>query len=269
MSTSSEPEDEAGQAFVPADPPEPAETPALDPHGFDLADYEWVPVLRKPRKDGWTPRRQMDFIATLAETGCVADAARAVGMSERSCYRLRRESPRFAAAWQAGIAHAAGRLVDLAFDRAILGSDEPVFDKEGHRVDRRRRHNDRLLMFLLRAYMPERFRHAHQSVRTPAETPPPETPPVSEALRLLEPAPPAAPHLLMPPGELPHALELADIGDGELPSWHRGRGDAEPPPAMALAPEFERQLAKAKRDNRRWASGEGVGADGADEDVQG
>ena len=71
-------------------PPADEGPPALDDHGFDPAAYRWVPVLRKPRADGWTPQRQVEFIATLADTGCVAQAARAAGMSARSCYRLRR-----------------------------------------------------------------------------------------------------------------------------------------------------------------------------------
>lgn len=243
MTNSSDPADPPAQALVPADPAE----PAFDAHGHDPARYQWLPVLRKPRRDGWTPQRQIEFIAALADCGCVAEAARAAEMSERSCYRLRRESAHFASAWDSALAHAARRLVDLAFDRAIHGSDEPVFDKHGNRVGRRFRQNDRLLMFLLRAYLPERFRHAHQSIRQPSEPPPPATPPIAEALLRLEPAPPADPHLLMAPDELDCALELADLGDGRLPHWHRGRGDAEPPGECVLDPLFEETLELAKR----------------------
>ena len=41
--------------------------------GVDLAAYQWVPVLRKPRKDGWTPQRQVEFIAALADTAAFVD----------------------------------------------------------------------------------------------------------------------------------------------------------------------------------------------------
>ena len=220
----------------------------LDAHGFDPGDYQWVPVLRRPRADGWTPQRQVDFIAALADSGCVEQAAREVGMSARSCYRLRRSpgSENFAAAWEAALAQAARSLVDLAFERAINGSDEPVFDKDGHRVGRRMRHNDRLLMFLLRAYMPERFRHAHKSVREPREPPPPATEPLAEALHRLEPVAPEEPHLLMPPDELETALQCTHILSGELPHWHRGRPEIEEPVESPLGVEFERLLAEAK-----------------------
>lgn len=48
----------------------------------------------------WTPTRQRAFLLALLDGGCVARAARAVGMSRVSAYRLRR------------------RLADTHFDRA-------------------------------------------------------------------------------------------------------------------------------------------------------
>ncbi len=132
---------------------QPVAAEAPDDPGFDPTRYKWVPVLRKPRKDGFTPQRQVAFIRALAETGCVEHAAQAAGMSVASCYRLRHSpgAEAFAAAWTAALGHAARRLVDVAFDRAFNGSQEPVFDRDGRRVGRRMRQNDRLLMFLLRA----------------------------------------------------------------------------------------------------------------------
>ena len=240
---------------------EPVPQPAPDAHGFDPAAYRWVPVLRKPRADGWTPQRQRDFIAALADTGCVEHAARAAGMSARSCYRLRRApgAENFAAAWDLALQHAARKLVDLAFDRAIHGSDEPVFDKEGRCVGRRMRQNDRLLMFLLRAYMPERFRHAHRDMREPDELLPPPAPPLDQALRLLEPAPPPEPHALLAPDELEDALIVADALDGELPRWHRGRGDAEHGPVLAPDPAFEQELEALKHPPRAGARNRSLG----------
>lgn len=60
-----------------------------------------VPV--RARKDGWTPVRQADFLGALAETGSVAQAARRVGLSRETAYRLRRKpgAGGFAAAWDA------------------------------------------------------------------------------------------------------------------------------------------------------------------------
>jgi hypothetical protein len=229
----------AGGADTPA--------PALDAHGFDQSEYRWVPVRRKPRKDGWTPQRQVEFIEALAQTGCVEQAALAVGMTPRSCFRLRAApgAESFAAAWDTALEHASRKLLDIAFERAVRGTDEPVFDRDGNVVGRRFRQNDRLLMFLLRAYMPERFRHAHRDSRAPDEALPPAAAPIDEALRLLQPVPPAEPHTLMEPDELEDALEIADIMDGELPGWQRGKGDAEPV-VTTLGEDFERALEESK-----------------------
>jgi len=227
----------------------PAETDAreLDAHGFNPDDYQWVPVLRRRRSDGWTPDRQIEFIAALADCGCVAEAARQVQMSVTACYKLRRSpgGENFAAAWDAAMAQASRRLVDLAFDRAINGSDEPVFDKDGRRVGRRMKTNDRLLMFLLRAYMPDRFRHAHKAVRIPDEELPAPVELVGDAIRRLEPVTPPDPHLLMPPEDLETALECAHFIPGELPHWHRWKRQPEPEEAP-LGEEFEKMLAAAK-----------------------
>lgn len=205
---------------------DPAATPALDAHGHDPAAYEWVPVLRKRRKDGWSPDKQRAFIEALADTGSVATAAQRVDMSESSAYRLRRSpgAEAFDRAWSAAIDAAAKKLLDAAFERALVGTDEPVFDRDGNRVGRRFRQSDRLLMFLLRAYGPDCFRGSAAAGRTD-----PAPVAVAEALVHLHPAPPAAPEALMAPDDLAVALEVADLCDGALPPWHSDdRDDAGP-----------------------------------------
>ncbi|MDR7060856.1 MULTISPECIES: hypothetical protein [unclassified Sphingopyxis] len=203
-------------------------TSALDAHGHDPAAYDWVPVLKKRRKDGWSPDKQRAFIEALADSGSVATAAQCVGMSESSAYRLRRApgAEAFDRAWSAAIDAASKKLLDAAFERALVGSEEPVFDRDGNRVGRRLRQSDRLLMFLLRVYGPDCFRNA-AAPRTDAA-------PVAEALVHLHPEPPAAPAALMAPDDLAVALEVADLCDGTLPHWYRdGAGEAVPAsPAM-------------------------------------
>ncbi|MEW4449236.1 hypothetical protein [Qipengyuania sp. JC766] len=77
------------------------------------------PVPVKARADGWTHQRQAAFIGYLAQTGCVATAARLVCMGRESAYRLRRRpgAAGFAAAWDAalGKSHAG---VDLTSAKA-------------------------------------------------------------------------------------------------------------------------------------------------------
>ncbi|MBB3034504.1 hypothetical protein DL238_02635 [Alteriqipengyuania lutimaris] len=55
----------------------------------------------RTRRDGWSEARQCSFLARLYLTGSVAAAARSVGMSRASAYRLRARAgaASFAAAW--------------------------------------------------------------------------------------------------------------------------------------------------------------------------
>jgi hypothetical protein len=226
--------------------------PELDAHGHEPAHYDWVPVLRKRRADGWSPSVQRRFIEVLADNGSVAQAARAVGMSESSCYQLRRApgAESFAAAWRAAIDEASKRLIDAAFERALVGSDEPVFDRAGNRVGRRFRQSDRMLMFLLRAYMPERFGASALDRRKDDGDEHFVSPPVAKALERLLPETPAAPHLLLTPDDLDIALQVADILDGALPRRYQDAGSDGPtkPDRMPMGEAFERSLEDAKRE---------------------
>ena len=67
--------------------------------------------------------------ANLAETGSVHLASAAARLSARSAYRLRARSPAFAAAWDTADQLAVGRLSALAFDRAINGRTEQVWQR--------------------------------------------------------------------------------------------------------------------------------------------
>jgi hypothetical protein len=71
------------------------------PHIVRTGIPAFMPVPARARRDGWTPERQRIFIAALARSGCVGQAAREAGMSRESAYRLRRRegAQSFAAAW--------------------------------------------------------------------------------------------------------------------------------------------------------------------------
>ena len=66
-----------------------------------MPEPDSAPAPQSFRRDGWTPRRQLAFLDTLARTRCVTRAAAAAGMSRESAYRLRRRpsAALFAAAW--------------------------------------------------------------------------------------------------------------------------------------------------------------------------
>ena len=142
-SSSPSPDDPASGETLPENPP-----PGTLPRAIPL----------RARHDGWTPDRQHDFITALAETGCVTEAAAAVGKSPRSAYRLRArgEAGIFRQAWDIALDYAIRNLTDVALSRAINGVARPVFYK-GEQVGERRYYNERLTQFLLRYRDPVRY----------------------------------------------------------------------------------------------------------------
>ena len=90
------------------------------------------PVPLRTRADGWTPKRQAAFLAQLAITRSVQEAARRVGMARETAYRLRTKpgAASFAAAWDAVLAKSSnGRrkvTADQRARRAIEGLLKPV-----------------------------------------------------------------------------------------------------------------------------------------------
>ena len=138
--------------------PDASEPPASDADDCEPDPPDFAPAERRFRHDGWTPHRQRDFIAALAQTGCVTDAAAAVGMSVRSAYALRAVplATSFRAAWDIALDYAVHRLADAALSRAINGVARPVFFN-GEQVGEQRFFDERLTMFLLRARDPARF----------------------------------------------------------------------------------------------------------------
>ena len=118
----------------------------------------FTPVPLRARHDGWTAERQIAFIEALAETACVEEACRRVGMSDSSAYRLRRrpKGALFREAWDAALDYGLHRLEQAALSRALNGVPRPVFHK-GEQVGEWRHFDERLTMFLLKTRRPARF----------------------------------------------------------------------------------------------------------------
>jgi hypothetical protein len=223
---------------------------APPPAGYDPADYRWVPVRRRPRRDGWTEEKQRRFIEALADTGLVNAAAAAVGMSRESAYTLRR-SPHgaaFARASDAARHYAGGPLEDIAFERAIEGVEHNVYDENGEVVCTKRVYNDRLLMFLLRHLKPERYGGAAARREPPAEPAPPPEIELEASLRAMEPQLPAPPEQLLGPEMLAHELDLAEAADGKLPHFLTEQR----PPRSAAQIDAEARAAEDARGAEAW-----------------
>lgn len=115
-------------------------------------------VELRRRHDGWTAERQRIFLDTLANTGRVTEAAEMADITPRSAYRLRNhpQGTAFAAAWDAAMMRAGGRLLSVAMERAITGTPRVIW-REGRIVGEVAMPSDRLLMFLLRHLDPGVF----------------------------------------------------------------------------------------------------------------
>lgn len=130
------------KSYPPVEPPRHVRVPAF------------VPVPLRGRADGWTPARQVAFLAALAQTRSVAAAARRVGMARETAYRLRRRAgaESFAVAWDAVLARAPAvrRKVtaeELAL-RALHGLLKPHFYRGEHVATVPKADNSALLRYL-------------------------------------------------------------------------------------------------------------------------
>jgi hypothetical protein len=113
-----------------------------------------------PRRNSITPDRQRAFIAELAATGIVSEAARAIGASMEALYKLRHKTgaEEFSAAWDAAVDRGVQRLEDGALARAIRGEERMVVSG-GKVLGTEVRHNDALVMFFLKNRRGERYGH--------------------------------------------------------------------------------------------------------------
>ena len=100
-----------------------------------MADEGDQTASRRARKPDWAPR----FIELVRQTANVRLSADGAGIDRDTAYRRRQRDPDFAAAWTQAEADAVDVLEAEARRRALTVSDN-------------------LLMFLLKAHRPERFR---------------------------------------------------------------------------------------------------------------
>lgn len=117
-----------------------------------LEALAFTPVPVKARHDGWTVERQKWFILRLALSGCVSVAARGVGMTRRSAYRLldRPGSESFAAAWAKALGWGQDRTLDKSLERSLAGEVVPIV-RDGRVVGERHRFDNRLSFAVLNA----------------------------------------------------------------------------------------------------------------------
>lgn len=132
----------------------PEEPPAEDDPLLGFAPY----LHAAPRRNSITPERQRTFIAALAASGIVTQAARAIGVSLEALYALRHRkgAEGFSAAWDRAVDRGMMRLEDCALERAIQGEERPVAS-QGKVVATYTRYDTALMLFLLRQRRASRY----------------------------------------------------------------------------------------------------------------
>ena len=111
-----------------------------------------------PRLNSITPDLQRRFVATLAATGIVTQAARSIGKSMEALYKLRARTGAegFAAAWDAALERGVQRLEDCALERALQGTPTPIVSA-GKMLGTWDKPDNTLLRFLLQHRLPEKY----------------------------------------------------------------------------------------------------------------
>ena len=110
-----------------------------------------------PTLGALTTKKKNTFLAALAKNGVVSYACEAADTTNVTAYSHRKKDPVFAAAWAEALEGAIQRLEQEAFRRAVDGVEEPVFHK-GVICGRIKKYSDTLLIFLMKANRPEKYR---------------------------------------------------------------------------------------------------------------
>lgn len=118
-------------------------------------------TLEKGRQRARTPKvisaDQEAFLERLGECASVLHACIASKLPRRTVYNWRNSCSSFKAAWDKALELGTDALEDEAVRRAYHGNTKPVF-QGGKQVGSVTEYSDTLLIFLLKARRPDRFR---------------------------------------------------------------------------------------------------------------
>lgn len=104
-----------------------------------------------------TPKKDAAFLDGLRDGLSVTAACLDAGISRRTAYEWRDADDEFRSRWDEAVEEGTDRLEDEAQRRARDGVTEPVFYK-GDVVGQVQRYSDTLMIFLLKARRPDKFK---------------------------------------------------------------------------------------------------------------
>lgn len=111
------------------------------------------------------PALRLAFCEALAETGNITKSCEISGLPRRTAYDARNADPDFRAKWDAAIDLGTDGLEDEAVRRGREGCDKPVY-QGGKLVGYVREYSDALLVTMLKARRPEKFKDRVASEHT-------------------------------------------------------------------------------------------------------
>jgi hypothetical protein len=104
-----------------------------------------------------TAKKREAFLAALEKTANVSRACQTARIPRRSVYDWREADEEFAKAWEEALERGTDALEDEAIRRAHQGVLKPVY-QGGKKVGTIREYSDTLLIFMLKARRPEKFK---------------------------------------------------------------------------------------------------------------
>jgi hypothetical protein len=150
------PETESDDSASPFNPSDPSD---VDRHcADDSLPWEIDPPEEtgRPRHDAFTGARKQAYLKALAKTGCILDACRITGVSSSTIYNHQASDPDFARYCQMAVDMASTPLELTAYERAVIGTEEPVI-RGGKVVGTRIKRSDYMLKVLLQGADPKKY----------------------------------------------------------------------------------------------------------------
>lgn len=108
------------------------------------------------RHDAFTGARKQQYLKALMKCGCILDACRITGISSSTVYNHQASDPEFARNCQLALDMAATPIELTAYERAVVGHEEPVI-RGGQVVGTRIRRSDYMLRILLQGSNPKKY----------------------------------------------------------------------------------------------------------------
>lgn len=112
-----------------------------------------------PNIQKFTPKIRGAFLNALRDIPNVTRACRIANITRQWAYEMKRSDAQFASEWEDALDQGIEAMEAEAMRRAVEGIDKPIF-YQGDEVALLREYSDTLMIFLLKAHRPERYRES-------------------------------------------------------------------------------------------------------------